>query len=822
MKVVKCVLSLMIIAIICCFATAAARADTTDVVPVIVDPVKTDFGTYQPEKVVVTPSVPLYGIESDLSNVGNADDFAIEPGTEKLLSENGFAATASGYRQIYDIYQENTENGVPSFVTTDACLHTYHILYDYVLRVVEKEYFMDDLANLLTAMISSMENEIEMATEPVVVDAALDDLAYLYVALGLLDPEAEIDDRVKAAVDEEIGLVMDLSNGYVPSPLFYSEDYPFVEDYSQYKPRGHYTRSEEFERYFRSMMWLGRITFSVTLPGASEEGLRQSAIRGLLVCKVLDNARILLDDSPARNAWTRIYEPTVFFVGEADDILHTQFMQVAAGVFGKSYTILSPDLFADEQKIDDFIEDVIAELPDPKITVKAGKGYRFMGQRFIPDSYVLDQMVEDFVHGRLMPRGLDVMAALGSQRAYDIVDTVYGDPSLYADYDPQLAKMRQELMELPVETWASNLYYNWLYSLTPLLTEKGEGYPLFMQNTAWADKALNTALGSWAELRHDTILYAKQSETFENSAPHAPGLVKGYVEPEPDVYARLAALADYTADGLAGQGLLDDMFSSRLADFAELMRSLKWVAVRELENSILSDGDYALICNFGVSIADLTSFPPEFEEQYENDADDYMAVIADIHTDPNFNECLEVGVGHPLTLYVIAPVNGVPTLTCGGMFSYHEFKRPLSKGRLTDEEWQELQSSPDAQDMPEWTGSFLDGKSSTGGKVFHSHGLDQLVTSVEDEKPEAAIILSAAPNPFNPATTISFSIAEAGPVRITVHNLQGQTVEVVVDEALPAGRHSYTWQPEGLGSGVYIVRLSTGGMSRKMKMLFLK
>jgi hypothetical protein len=110
-----------------------------------------------------------------------------------------------------------------------------------------------------------------------------------------------------------------------------------------------------------------------------------------------------------------------------------------------------------------------------------------------------------------MPSGLDVMAALGSERAWELLD----DQKSYENYVPQMQMLWDQIGNMTEAEWTQNLYYLWLYSLLPLLSDPGEGFPYFMQNEAWVDKQLSTALGSWAELRHDTILYAKQSYTTE-------------------------------------------------------------------------------------------------------------------------------------------------------------------------------------------------------------------------------------------------------------------------------------------------------------------
>ncbi len=80
----------------------------------------------------------------------------------------------------------------------------------------------------------------------------------------------------------------------------------------------------------------------------------------------------------------------------------------------------------------------------------------------------------------------------------------------YACYSENMAKMNEYITGLDTDVWTQNLYWGWLHQLRPLLDERGNGYPIFMQNTAWMRKDLNTFLGSWTELKHDTILYTKQ------------------------------------------------------------------------------------------------------------------------------------------------------------------------------------------------------------------------------------------------------------------------------------------------------------------------
>jgi hypothetical protein len=432
-------------------------------------------------------------------------------------------------------------------------------------------------------------------------------------------------------------------------------------------------------------------------------------------------------DEPTLDVWDRIYEPTAFFVGTADDLTVYDYATAANEVYGGL-----PDVhvLADEAKLEAFIE-AAKELRPPAIVggfvtdtqdaVEMTMGFRFMGQRFIPDSYMFQQLVYDKVKGlyrgsgepftmsptplgpiRGFPRGLDVPAVLGSQRALEILTA--DDDTNYDGYDEQLAKLQDEFGVLPESQWTENLYWNWLYTLRPLLDEKGEGYPYFMQSSAWVDKDLQAWLGSWTELRHDTILYAKQSYTvYAESAPPAPEPARGYVEPQPEVYARLAALTAQMQAGLGDRGLLNDEMTDRLTQMERLLLFLKTISEKELRGESLTEEEYAVIRFIGYTLEDLTTFSEEIEGEITSEADERMALIADVHTDSNTNKVLEEGVGDAFPIYVVVMVEGEQVVATGGVFSYYEFKQPMND-RLTDEAWQEMSPKPD---QPSWTTSFI-------------------------------------------------------------------------------------------------------------------
>jgi len=663
------------------------------------------FAAYEPEQVKTKAAIPTYSL--DLNAIANPALLAqLTPAQQTRLAENGFVVVPAGVEQIYQIYKGAKSSGAPILVTTDALLHTHHVLYDYALRLAEIQHFVIDLKDLNAAMLAAAQEQYAHAPEPVK-GAARRNIAFFAVASVLLEPQTPVPPEVADLVAAELALI-DAHAGIAQSPIF-----EFREDYSQYVPRGHYTRNETFERYFRSMMWYGRIGFRLR-PGdtlkAIELGRRETR-QAILISAALSTANT--GKEPALTAWERIYEPTVFFVGKADDLTIHDYLQIIHQTYGDTLTL--NDL-ADDASIDDFIA-AATKLRPPKIVsgyvtdredaAAVTQSFRFMGQRFIPDSYIFQQLVYDQVGSstdpRLFPKGLDVCAVLNSDRAYDILLNVY-DEGNYINYREQMEKLRQEFAALPAEQWTENLYWNWLYTLRPLLEIQGEGYPTFMQGPAWEDKDLHTFLGSWTELRHDTILYAKQSYTVRATGiMPEPEQALGYVEPQPEVFARLAALTRQMRVGLESRGLLTNEYGDKLKRMESLLISLKTMAEKELHNEALTDEEYKTIRNIGGILESLVTFSPQVQEQVESEADTRMAVVADVHTDTNTGQVLEEGVGDAFLIFAIVPVDGQTVMAQGGVFSYYEFTHPMSD-RLTDEAWQAMSPKPS---QPVWTESFI-------------------------------------------------------------------------------------------------------------------
>lgn len=678
---------------------------------------------YEIERENISLNSPSYLLPLELTKTENYEKIQstlnLKDSQANLLKKNGFVVMGWQGDDIVKPYKQMKIMDVPIFVTTDSLLHLYRIQFNELLKNIEQKEFYNDLNVISKAMEAAFTDEYNR-NEGDLKEAARRNVEYFSVGLKLLDPDATVPEFARANVDAELRLI-EGHEGFSESPIF-----KYKEDYSQYVPRGHYTGSEELKRYFKSMMWYGRMAFLLKEGYVSKEDARIQTIQASWISSKIDSIKTSNNKTVAEN-WNRIYTVTAFFVGVADDLTPFEYRESMLKVFGRTF---NPAELTDSDKLLN-LKAELASMRSPKIYGGTGKcviyppiteekvnecfetskGMRFMGQKFVPDSYMFQNIVLLEYTGnstpltmvmseggpiRGFPRGLDIMALLGSQRARDILEKD-GDTD-YKDYDEKFNGLKAEFDKFNDSEWTQNLYWSWLYTLKPLLKEYGQGYPTFMQTQAWQDKELNTALASWTELRHDTILYAKQSYTIGiTSLPPQPKPVVGYVEPVPEFYSRLLALTKMTKNGLGDLQALNAEDKTRLESLESILSRLLELSTKELENKELTEEDYTFIRNFGEKLDGVVAGVDTEGKQ--------TTLVADVHTDINTGKVLEEGTGEINLILVAYKVpDGRIIIGAGPIISYYEFKQPMQE-RLTDEKWREmLKTNP--PDAPAWTASF--------------------------------------------------------------------------------------------------------------------
>jgi hypothetical protein len=674
------------------------------------------FAGYNEPEVQTGANLPAYTVEAGLANV--YVPFLLSAEQVARLVQDGFVVTPGQEKEFFTVYEKARYANVPIFITSDSLLHTYHLMFDKVLRTAERQYFIPLLRDLNAALLATADQQYQALQSTPWAEAALRTVAYFSVASQLLDASVQVPAYATDLASQEVRLVNDAS-GILPSPIF--PYLPNGEDYTQYIPRSHYTLSEDLKAYFKSMMWYGRMTFRIK-GAAPEAGLLETRM-ALLVVQALSTSTV--HNRPALSAWADLYEPTAFFVGRSDDLTVEQYADVMEAVYGAGVSVES---LLDEGRYAAFVAQA-SELPPPLILGMVlqdwqdeeaeTKGLRFMGQRFVPDAYIFRQLIYRNVgtreDPRMLPKGLDLLAVMGSKTAYQTLEEM--GETRYENYVSQMDKATTWLAGLTPQDWTETLYNTWLYSFLPLIDEPIPGLPAFMQTDAWKYKQLNTTLGSWTELKHDTLLYAKQVYAELGGGPPAPEPVppRGYVEPVPLFFARIAALTEMTLSGLDQRSLLSEEDRFNMQQIATMAHSLQGMAEKELRGEPLTEGEFEDIRYYGGSLEDIVMasadsdvedpFAPKFMEE-----EPQAAVVADVATDPN-GQVLEEAVGRVDEIHVIVPLiqeDGSLYLQVakGGVFSYYEFAWPIND-RLTDEKWRQMLEEGDIPERPVWVSNFM-------------------------------------------------------------------------------------------------------------------
>jgi hypothetical protein len=666
-----------------------------------------------------------YALPVALSELQYADRYTFSAAQTDLLEQNGFFVNPADWLEFFQLYEQLRYQDLPVFITADSIYHVYHLLFDKLLRDLERDRLAPAIASLTGALADAAQAQYEEAIGTPLEDEARKVWGYFVVAQQLIEADPPpVPAPVATEVEAELSLIRD-HGGIEMSPLLSLREAfeeglfcdpnatPeqaakfYCEDYSQYVSRGHYTRDQQLQRYFRTMMWYGRI--NLRLQHARETRM------ALLMTRLI--RRTTVDGRPAADLWASVYDPTVFLVGKSDDLSFHEYGPLMEAVYGPA-----PELpaFADDVLLQSFTS-AARQLPPPQINSlwvyiwedeeQATQGFRFMGQRFVLDAYIFEQLVwrevGEFGDERWLPKGLDVLAAMGSDEAYAILDEL-GETD-YLHYDQQLDQVQAEIAGLGLDSWTQNLYWNWLHALQAIIAPKGEAYPAFMRTQAWARKDLHTALGSWTELKHDTILYAKQVMAEMGGGGMAPPPVRGYVEPNPEAYARLLALTRMTRTGLEERDLLTERITFLLDELDSMLVFLQSIAERELAGGEISADDYERIKYYGGWLERMTLAAADAEgEGYSSvfNEDEQAALVADVATDPN-GRVLEEAIGRIYEIYAVVP-DGVGGLQIaqGGVFSYYEFPWPIND-RLTNEKWRQMVSAGEQPDQPEWTGAFV-------------------------------------------------------------------------------------------------------------------
>lgn len=739
-----------------------------------------------------------------------------------------------------DLYSKD----LPLFLSSDFILSTLHNSYDAILQTVEWQFLEPNLKELLHDLYENIQPLAAKYDQDERLGSALKDVdLYVSVALSLLEgeaflPQLDIPEKFQAvmgAVDAENQVDMTL----------FTESKQRHLDFSQFTPRGHYNKSiyfdgEEFtlENYFRAMMWLGRIDFLLTAPPENpwEEGWTDDELRRMQHGALLLNE--LLHGSDKFENFKKHEEIISFMVGPDDNMTPVELKKLTEAELSSPLDLFEAGQFTSFMEqlnaSDDYGQKIMSNFfyvdPDASDPGKLPVSFKLLGQKFLVDSYVFSEVVFDRIvfEGkkiwRPLPDPLDAMAALGNEDALALLE----DEMETYKYASNMASQKYLIESYDDDFWEQSLYNTWLGALRAINPPASSGdLPYFMQTSAWHHEKLNTQLTSWAQLRHDNILYGKQSYTGGTgcSYPYT------YVEPYPELYAQLAFFAEKAGD------FFDDVFKDSQVEskerihlyyegYAEIMKKLESIARKELDREALSEGEIiflkTMINGYMASGPSISGWYMElfFDGQKALNMD---FTVADVHTQPTdaggarVGNVLHVGNGK-LNMGLFLAENtcapGKYMAYMGPVSSFHTDVQPNFK-RLTDQEWEDRFLGGLVPGRPDWVSSYLlnsEGKYHAEGRelkgsVYTGTGISQ------DMKSGQLDYLILFPNPASGETALRFVLNQGGDLRLEVYDASGRLRYEKVYGGLTPAEHHIPLPVDSWQSGIYLVRCRMGNQT---------
>ena len=581
----------------------------------------------------------------------------------KRLAEQHSVVVKGEEEHFFSLYDRNAYEGLPSFVTVDAVLHLAHVRLDAALADAEREVALPALRRFAQGQLQAA---LRMRAQAPA-DPRWRRLLLMHaVPAVLLDPAGSRGARPEAPEGFPADLVDDLlaeaqrvrqGKGQGPSPVC-----PRLRDYGMLTPRGHYGRYR-LRPYFRA-----RAYYSLC---ALDLGRQEEAELALDTLRLLDDA--------ARGELGRLQRMTAALAGAGEDVGPLELAELA----GTLPPLPKP--VPDDVRVR--LRANLAKRRAPAVAEQGSVGeagrhlFRLLPQAVVPDSILFSRTTRPGL--RPYPSALDVLAALGSQDALGAL----------AGSDGGLPAPVAEALAARPDLGAGGLYGRWLGALGVLVREAPAQPPAFMRSPAWARHQTVAAAASWAELRHDTLLYVKQPIVWAQGG-HDEELpasrAGGYVEPRPDVYRALEGLLQAVTvefpEARPGHAVTATL---------DLLRFLTEVARRELAGEPMLPAMDRRLRTIG----------SEMEELVRGRADDLppQALVADVFTQVDQGgqpRALHVGIGAVDELWVVVPRGRKQLLTRGGVFSYYEFVGEPGE-RLSDRKWaRRLRERPPAR--PDW------------------------------------------------------------------------------------------------------------------------
>ncbi len=625
-------------------------------------------------------------IVANTGNIVNTIQFPAIPDTlMAALAVNGFAVVKANHEQLFHVYDKNVYDCIPSYVTTDLYMQVLHMHYSNLMKKLETTMLYDYCHDMVTSIRNaSAKIAASVSGDTLLQNAARFTWVYFAIGANLLSEEDQIIPQAyRDLYLNELNRIhahTNMGSGFLDYLLF---------DFTQFKPRGHYTHSDSLSQYFKAVKWLLTAPFIVS----TDRGLAAALVsayclrqKGIESYRNIDGFLDFLTGEPDNLSIMDLVE-----ILDSDYAAHQISELVAPGILNE----IRSKLLARERE----------RIPTCAVSETATRELEkdflfFLAGRYTFDAEILQRLVHcaEPEPKRPLPKGLDVFATLGNSTAQSILTNTYREQESWPPFDDTLRVLKKQFSSFT--GWERNAYTRRM-ALFNSLFHLEDRYPYFMHLDAWNTRTLTCALAGWTQLKHEVILYAKQpsgAQCGEGGIP--PPMIVGYVEPNTEFWKKAEELILNTSETLNKKGMETPDIAHIHKKLTGLASFLLSVSERELAKEALSDDDYDRIAYLGGEIEKLTLTIMDTDHFGSNDPERQIAIVTDVYT--HNQTCLQEAIGYGNEIYVVVEINGLLHLTRGAVLSYYEFEHP-SADRLTDKQWQSMLKDGKVPQPPVWT-----------------------------------------------------------------------------------------------------------------------
>ena len=450
--------------------------------------------------------------------------------------------------------------------------------------------------------------------------------------------------------------------------------------YSDLKPRGHYTSSPEMVKYCKAFRYF------TTILKKDQEALKAL---NLLPSEIISFAE----------KWIISYSG--FISPSKSPLVWHNLKQVAPNY---------------------------CQSPQTKLTVFP-LSWGFDNEVLYSTVYHLNAPAELKVEGpegeRMLPSGLDLATVCGNGFAEKLLESDYKKyPPLRKVIDNLKKNFKANSNKSDL---GGNLYNQWINAIAVQWADTVNSINGINDREIWNTKRLQTGFGTWATLRHATILVNERTAAecgeggFEEILMRAP---RGYVEPDPHTFASIADLFDsaikYVSKTIADKSDINESDSSaerslydgivnRLKEAAQEARTFQSLAEKEIKGQNLSNEENEKILFVARTGEHLfLVFNSLSNKDYALSDPDPIAKIADVAGDGVLSPYLMSAVGNAMEWNYIVPFYGIHQIVKGSIYSYYEFK---SNQILNDIEWRKKVSK---QEFLPWIKPYITEQKASG------------------------------------------------------------------------------------------------------------